>query len=141
MSINNEEQKNNFITKKRKTNSLMNKYQFKNHKNDSRYLTVGNPEDKDYKTKTYNNKKINLSKSYSNFNNYNINTDNRISTENEIDFFKHPKLNFVPRINRHKRKENNEIAEILGISEVTVRTALCKARKNLLEKLRVKNEE
>ena len=103
MSINNEEQKNNYIIKKRRTNSLMNKYQFKNHKNDKRYLTVGNPEDKDYKTKTNNNKKINLSKSYNNFNNYNINTDNRISTENEIDFFKHPKLNFVPRINRHKR--------------------------------------
>ena len=36
--------------------------------------------------------------------------------------------------------ENNEIAEVLGISEVTVRTALCKARKNLMEKLMKRNQ-
>ena len=36
--------------------------------------------------------------------------------------------------------ENSEIAEVLGISEVTVRTALCKARKNLLEKLMKRNQ-
>ena len=37
--------------------------------------------------------------------------------------------------------ENSEIAEVLGISEVTVRTALCKARKNLLEKLMKRNQD
>ena len=47
----------------------------------------------------------------------------------------------VLRMSQQDGLENNEIAEILGISEVTVRTALCKARKNLLERLRMKNEE
>ena len=37
--------------------------------------------------------------------------------------------------------ENSEIAEVLGISETTVRTALCKARKNLLEKLMKRNQD
>lgn len=36
--------------------------------------------------------------------------------------------------------ENSEIAEVLGISETTVRTALCKARKNLLERLIKRNQ-
>ena len=47
----------------------------------------------------------------------------------------------ILRMSQQDGLENGEIAEILGISEVTVRTALCKARKSLLEKLRVKNEE
>jgi len=110
MSNYNEEQNNNFVIKKRKTNSFMNKPQYKIKKPDSRCLTVENNEDRDYyKTKTFNNRKINCSKSYSNFNKYNINCDNKINTENEIDFFKHPKLNFVPRINRHKRNLNKFI--------------------------------
>ena len=41
----------------------------------------------------------------------------------------------ILRMSQQDGLENNEIAEVLGISEVTVRTALCKARKNLLEKL------
>ena len=110
MSNYNEEQNNNFVIKKRKTNSFMNKPQYKIKKPDSRCLTVENTEDRDYyKTKTFNNRKINCSKSYSNFNKYNLNCDNKINTENEIDFFKHPKLNFVPRINRHKRNLNKFI--------------------------------
>jgi hypothetical protein len=88
----------------------MNKPQYKIKKPDSRCLTVENTEDRDYyKTKTFNNRKINCSKSYSNFNKYNLNCNNKINTENEIDFFKHPKLNFVPRINRHKRNLNKFI--------------------------------
>ena len=47
----------------------------------------------------------------------------------------------ILRMSQQDGLENGEIAEILGISEVTVRTALCKARNSLLEKLRVKNEE
>ena len=110
MSNYNEEQNNNFVIKKRKTNSFMNKPQYKIKKPDSRCLTVENTEDRDYyKAKTFNNRKINCSKSYSNFNKYNINCDNKINNENEIDFFKHPKLNFVPRINRHKRNLNKFI--------------------------------
>ena len=110
MSNYNEEQNNNFVIKKRKTNSFMNKPQYKIKKPDSRCLTVENTEDRDYyKTKTFNNRKINCSKSYSNFNKYNLNCDNKINNENEIDFFKHPKLNFVPRINRHKRNLNKFI--------------------------------
>ena len=117
MSNNNEEQKYNLITKKRRTNSFMNQPKYKNKKSDSRCLTVENPEDKDYYiAKAFNNKKINYSKSYSNFNKGNLNYDNKTNPVNEIDFFKQPKLNFVPRINRHKRnldkfininKENN----------------------------------
>jgi len=118
MSNNNEEQKNYFMTKKRRTNSFMNQPQYKNKKTDSRCLTVENSQDQDcYNVKTYNNRKINYSKSYSNFNKgNNLNYDNKKDTVNEIDFFKQPKLNFVPRINRHKRnldkfininKENN----------------------------------
>lgn len=42
----------------------------------------------------------------------------------------------ILRMSQQDGLENSEIAEILGISEVTVRTALCKARKNLLEKLK-----
>ena len=45
----------------------------------------------------------------------------------------------ILRMSQQDGLENSEIAEILGISEVTVRTALCKARKNLLEKLMKRN--
>ena len=41
----------------------------------------------------------------------------------------------ILRMSQHDGLENSEIAEVLGISEVTVRTALCKARKNLMERL------
>lgn len=41
----------------------------------------------------------------------------------------------ILRMSQQDGLEDNEIAEVLGISETTVRTALCKARKNLLEKL------
>ena len=46
----------------------------------------------------------------------------------------------ILRMSQQDGLENNEIAEVLGISEVTVRTALCKARKNLLEKLIKRNQ-
>ena len=39
----------------------------------------------------------------------------------------------ILRMSQQDGLENNEIAEVLGISETTVRTALCKARKKLLE--------
>jgi RNA polymerase sigma-70 factor (ECF subfamily) len=42
----------------------------------------------------------------------------------------------ILRMSQQDGLENSEIAEVLGISEVTVRTALCKARKSLLEKLK-----
>lgn len=45
----------------------------------------------------------------------------------------------ILRMSQQDELENTEIAEILGISEVTVRTALCKARKHLLEKLTRRN--
>jgi len=41
----------------------------------------------------------------------------------------------ILRMSQQDGLENSEIAEILGISETTVRTALCKARRKLLEKL------
>jgi hypothetical protein len=96
----------------------MNHPQYNNKKSDSRCLTVENSQDQDYhNVKTFDNRKINYSKSYSNFNKgNNLNYDNKTDRVNEIDFFKQPKLNFVPRINRHKRnldkfininKENN----------------------------------
>lgn len=46
----------------------------------------------------------------------------------------------ILRMSQQDGLENSEIAEVLGISEVTVRTALCKARKNLLEKLMKRNQ-
>jgi RNA polymerase sigma-70 factor (ECF subfamily) len=46
----------------------------------------------------------------------------------------------ILRMSQQDGLKNNEIAEVLGISEVTVRTALCKARKNLLEKLIKRNQ-
>ena len=46
----------------------------------------------------------------------------------------------ILRMSQQDGLENNEIAEVLGISEVTVRTALCKARKNLMEKLMKRNQ-
>lgn len=47
----------------------------------------------------------------------------------------------ILRMSQQDGLENNEIAEVLGISEITVRTALCKARKNLLEKLTKRNQD
>lgn len=41
----------------------------------------------------------------------------------------------ILRMSQQDGLENAEIAEVLGITETTVRTALCKARKSLLEKL------
>lgn len=41
----------------------------------------------------------------------------------------------ILRMSQQDGLKNCEIAELLGISETTVRTALCKARKTLLEKL------
>ena len=38
----------------------------------------------------------------------------------------------ILRMSQQDGLENADIAEMLGISETTVRTALCKARKNLL---------
>jgi RNA polymerase sigma-70 factor (ECF subfamily) len=45
----------------------------------------------------------------------------------------------ILRMSQQDELENSEIADILGISEVTVRTALCKARKTLMEKLMKRN--
>ena len=47
----------------------------------------------------------------------------------------------ILRMSQQDGLENSEIAEILGISETTVRTALCKARKKLLEKLMKRNQD
>lgn len=47
----------------------------------------------------------------------------------------------ILRMSQQDGLENCEIAKILGISETTVRTALCKARKNLLEKLMKREAE
>ena len=47
----------------------------------------------------------------------------------------------ILRMSQQDGLGNNEIAEVLGISEVTVRTALCKSRKNLLEKLMKRNQD
>ena len=46
----------------------------------------------------------------------------------------------ILRMSQQDGLENSEIAELLGISETTVRTALCKARKALLKKLMMRNE-
>ena len=45
----------------------------------------------------------------------------------------------ILRMSQQDGLENSEIAEVLGISEVTVRTALCKARKKLLEQFIIHN--
>lgn len=45
----------------------------------------------------------------------------------------------ILRMSQQDGLENNEIAEVLGISETTVRTALCKARKKLLEQFIIHN--
>lgn len=42
----------------------------------------------------------------------------------------------VMKMSQNDRLDNGEIARALGISETTVRTALCKARKKLLEALK-----
>lgn len=47
----------------------------------------------------------------------------------------------ILRMSQQDGLENSEIAEILSISGVTVRTALCKARKSLLEKLMKREAE
>jgi RNA polymerase sigma-70 factor (ECF subfamily) len=47
----------------------------------------------------------------------------------------------ILRMSQQDELENSQIAEILGISETTVRTALCKARKNLLEKMMKREAE
>ena len=46
----------------------------------------------------------------------------------------------ILRMSQQDGLENSEIAEVLGISEVTVRTALCKARKKLMERLIKRNQ-
>jgi len=46
----------------------------------------------------------------------------------------------ILRMSQQDGLENSEIAELLGISETTVRTALSKARKKLLEKFMKRNE-
>ena len=45
----------------------------------------------------------------------------------------------ILRMSQQDGLENNEIAEVLGISETTVRTALCKARKTLLKQFIIHN--
>ena len=47
----------------------------------------------------------------------------------------------ILRMSQQDGLENSEIAEVLGISETTVRTALCKARKKLMEKLMKHNQD
>ena len=47
----------------------------------------------------------------------------------------------ILRMSQQDGLENSEIAQILGINETTVRTALCKARKRLLEKLMKRNQD
>lgn len=45
----------------------------------------------------------------------------------------------ILRMSQQDGLENSEIAEVLGISETTVRTALCKARKTLLKQFIIHN--
>ena len=46
----------------------------------------------------------------------------------------------ILRMSQQDGLENSEIAELLGISEATVRSALCKASKRLLEKLMIRKQ-
>ena len=104
MSNNNEEQKNNFVTNKRKTNNVMNqRYKYKKQNYGTRCITLEKTEDKDYKLNTVNNRKISLSKSYNNFNEYRTTFDNNTNKEINLDFLDQQNMNFVPRINRHKK--------------------------------------
>jgi len=92
---------------KRKTNSVLNKNQCKNNKILTKYLSLDITENKnnnyDIKTFVNNNRKINFSKSYSNFGKFNLNFDDKPNIENNGNFIKNAKLTFVPKINRHKR--------------------------------------
>ena len=104
MSNNNENQKNNVITKKRKTNSVINKgYNYKNDQDGSRCITCEKAEDKVNKPKTFQ-RRMFYSKSCSNFNKCIINFDNAENKEYDFDFFRQKKISFVPKIFRHKRK-------------------------------------
>ena len=99
---------NNYVKiKKRKPNRILDlKQEINNHECRSQCLTLEKGEDnfKTSKIKTHN-RRINVSKSYNNFYNNKINTENK-NDENEknnkINLL-YQKINFVPRINRHKR--------------------------------------
>ena len=94
--------------KKRKTNRVLDKKQeINNHKHCSKCLTLEKPEDqnKNDKIKTIDNRRINVSKSYKNFYYNNISKDNKNDENEKKDKINlmYQKINFVPRINRHKR--------------------------------------
>lgn len=46
----------------------------------------------------------------------------------------------ILRMSQQDGLENSEIAELLGISETTVRATLCKARKTLLKQFMMHNK-
>ena len=114
MSNINEERKNNFITNKRKANSIIKKrLESKNKKSPSKYFSLEKSTEKDDNNqfKSFNNnKKMELSKSCKNFNKYQYNLDNEnykeITTDNHEINLNLKRMNFVPRINRHKRNLN-----------------------------------
>ena len=104
MSNNNETEKRNFIIKKRKPNEMLNKKMYnKIYKFGTRSFTIENEEKNKNKSQKGNNRKINFSQSYKNFNecknDFETQPKNDISTYN----LKLQKINFVPKINRHKR--------------------------------------
>ena len=104
MSNNNETEKLNFIIKKRKPNEMLNKKMYnKIYKFGTRSFTIENEEKNKNKSQKGNNRKINFSQSYKNFNecknDFETQPKNDISTYN----LKLQKINFVPKINRHKR--------------------------------------
>ena len=120
---------------KRKTNSVLNKNQCKNNKNLTKYLSLDITENKnnnyDIKTFVNNNRKINFSKSYSNFGKFNLNFDDKPNIENNGNFIKNAKLTFVPKINRHKRNLEKFI-NINKDDEIKVQTK--EKKNNMLNK-------
>ena len=100
---------NNYVKiKKRKPNRILDKKQeINNYKYGSKCLTLEKTEDnnKNDKIKTINNRRINVSKSYNNFYNNKINIENKNDENEKNDKVNllYQKINFVPRINRHKR--------------------------------------
>lgn len=66
--------------------------------------------------------------------------DNALWLEDSISELPSSQMQIL-RMSQQDGLENSEIAQILGISETTVRTALCKARRRLLEKLMKRNQD
>ena len=117
MSNNNEENKNNIIINKRKTNSVLKKrMESKNKKIHTRCNTLENSKEKEINLQPkslYKTKRVELSKSCTNFynNNARLNFENEKEKEKYNDNNNMINLNlkkdfFVPRITRHRRNLN-----------------------------------